>query len=369
MLKLLLYPLSFLYGLVVFIRNYLYDTGILESRDFKIPVISIGNITVGGTGKTPHVEHLINLLYDKFTVAELSRGYKRKTRGFKLVETDTTVTEVGDEPVQIKRKFPEVTVAVCENRVKGIENLFNSGNSANPDVIILDDAFQHRRVYPGINILLIDYNRPIKEDALLPVGRLREGADQVRRANIIIFTKCPPQELTPIKRRILQKEINLRPYQEMFFTTYQYEKIKPVFSGVEISDDFYRKENYSILIVAGIAFPRLIPDYLKQFTGESQMLTFPDHHDYSLADIEMIMSKFDAIGNENKIIITTEKDAVRFKGMTGLEEDFKKVLHYLPVKVEFLNEEGKIFDKKILNYVGENKSNREIFNRKVRSKS
>jgi len=369
MRKLVLYPLSFLYGIVVFIRNYLYDTGILESRDFKIPVISLGNITVGGTGKTPHVEYLIDLLHDKFTVAELSRGYKRKTRGFKLVETDTPVTEAGDEPLQIKRKFPDITVAVCENRVKGIEKLFNSGNSVSPDVILLDDAFQHRRVYPGINILLIDYNRPIKEDMLLPAGRLREGAAQVRRANIIIFTKCPPQELTPIKRRILQKEINLRPYQEMFFTTYHYEKIKSVFSGVEIPDDFYRQENYSILIVTGIAFPRLIPDYLKQFAGESQMLSFPDHHNYSVADIEMIMSKFNAIGNKNKIIITTEKDAVRFQGMKDLEEDFKKVLYFLPVKVEFLNEEGKIFDKKILNYVGENKSNREIFNRQVRSKS
>ncbi|MDD4107399.1 MAG: tetraacyldisaccharide 4'-kinase [Prolixibacteraceae bacterium] len=368
MLKVLLYPFSIIYGLIIFIRNWLYDTGILKSADFNIPVISIGNITVGGTGKTPHVEYLINLLKDKFAVASLSRGYKRKTKGFRRVETDSTVAEAGDEPLQIKKKFPGITVSVCENRVRGLEQLFSSEDEIIPDVVLLDDAFQHRRIYPGINILLIDYNRPLKDDWLLPAGRLREGAAQVRRANIIIFTKCPPEELTPIKRRILQKEVNLRPYQELFFTTYHYENIKSVFYENEVEENFYLLRDYAILIVTGIAFPRLIPDYLKQFASETQILSFPDHHKYSSGDIQVIMSKFDSINKNLKIIVTTEKDAVRFIDMKDLDEDFKKALYYLPVKVKFLNEERRSFDKKILNYVGENKSNREVYKRQVKNK-
>ena len=177
----------------MYFRNRMYDLNLFESREFDVPVISIGNITVGGTGKTPHVEYLVRLLHEKFTVATLSRGYKRKTKGFKLVETTSTAAQVGDEPLQIKNKFPEVVVSVCENRVSGVENLLDITNTIIPDVILLDDAFQHRKISPGINILLIDYNRQISKDHLLPVGRLREGISQMRRANIIIFTKIYSQ--------------------------------------------------------------------------------------------------------------------------------------------------------------------------------
>ncbi|MDX1284351.1 MAG: tetraacyldisaccharide 4'-kinase, partial [Draconibacterium sp.] len=209
MIKLLLYPLSLLYGLGVYIRNQAYDLNILKSKEFEVPVISIGNITVGGTGKTPHVEYLVQLLKEKFEVATLSRGYKRKTKGFHVVETTSLAHEVGDEPLQIKNKFPEVTVSVCENRVAGVERLMENSMDKPFDVVLLDDAFQHRRITPGINILLIDYNRQIKGDRLLPLGRLREGVYQMRRANFIIFTKCP-DEVTPIMRRILQKDVYLR---------------------------------------------------------------------------------------------------------------------------------------------------------------
>ena len=225
MLKIFLYPLSALYGIVIFVRNLLYDWDILKSKEFDVPVISVGNITVGGTGKTPHVEHLIGLLREKFDVVTLSRGYKRKTSGFRIVEVLSKASEVGDEPLQIKGKFPDTTVAVSESRVKGVGNILGLAGEKSPDVIILDDAFQHRKIYRGINILLIDYNRPVTADKLLPVGRLRESAGQIRRANIIIFTKCPENEVTPIMKRIIKKDILLKPYQDIIFYTFSNEKI------------------------------------------------------------------------------------------------------------------------------------------------
>ncbi len=367
MRKLLLYPVSMLYGLVVYFRNTLYDLNIFKSKEFDVTVISMGNITVGGTGKTPHVEYLVDLLKEKFQVATLSRGYKRKSKGFFLVNNDSTVREVGDEPLQIKRKFSDVTVSVCENRVEGVEKLLASDNQKSPDVILLDDAFQHRKIMPVINILLIDYNRPLKNDSLLPVGSLRENASQLRRANIIIFSKCPPAEVTPIMRRVMQNDVGLKPYQAMFFTTYEYGKMVPVFGGKELGTDFYKKHSYAILIVTGIAYPRLIPEYLKQFTTETEIINFPDHHNFSDVDIRTIMGKFGQLKSEKKIIITTEKDAVRFAELPDLDEQFKNSLYYLPVKVKFLDEEGKLFNKKILNYVGENKSNLELHRRNTKS--
>ncbi len=363
MVKLLLYPLAWLYGIVVYFRNQMYDLNLLKSEEFDVPVISIGNITVGGTGKTPHVEYLVNLLRDKFEVATLSRGYKRKTRGFRFVETSLTATEVGDEPLQIKNKFPNVTVAVCENRVVGTEKLLNLSNEIIPDVVLLDDAFQHRRITPGINILLIDYNRQIKEDTLLPVGRLREGVAQMRRANIIVFTKCP-DEITPIMRRILMKDVGLKPYQKLFFTALEYQKLEPVFSAKKLGGDFYKEKAFSLLIVTGIASPKLIHNYLKQFSKRTEVFAFPDHHNYSNENILSITQKFESVNSENKIIITTEKDAMRLKDRDDLTDEFKAALYYLPVKVKFLDDEGKAFNKKILNYVGENKSNRELHKRK-----
>jgi tetraacyldisaccharide 4'-kinase len=369
MLKILLYPFSFLYGIGIYFRNLFYDWNFLKSKEFDVPVISIGNITVGGTGKTPHVEYLVELLKDKFEVATLSRGYKRKSKGFKQVEVSTGVSEAGDEPLQIKKKFPEITVSVCENRVEGVEKILTSPEIKSPDVILLDDAFQHRRIIAGINILLIDYNRPIKEDRLLPAGRLRESASQMKRANIIVFTKCPPAQVTPIMRRILQKEVKLKPYQELFFTSFEYGKIRPVFSGSEMKNDFYKKRTHAILIVTGIAFPKLIPEYLKQFAFETDFIQFPDHHYYSADDIRLIMNRFEKIDSQQKIIVTTEKDAVRFKEMPDLDEQFKSTLYSLPVRVKFLDEEGKMFNKKILNYVGENKSNRELHRRQNKSQA
>jgi tetraacyldisaccharide 4'-kinase len=363
MIKLLLYPLSWLYGLGVYLRNQAYDLNILKSKEFEVPVISIGNITVGGTGKTPHVEYLVNLLKEKYTVATLSRVYKRKTSGFKLVECQSLATEVGDEPLQIKCKFDEVQVAVCENRVTGVEKLLQLSEEKPLDVVVLDDAFQHRRITPGINILLIDYNRQIKNDTLLPAGRLREGTAQMRRANIIIFTKCP-DEVTPIMRRILQKDVKLKPYQKLYFTSLEYGKITPVFKSRKMGTVFYEQKAYSVLLVTGIAWPGLLQQYLKKYAANMETLEFADHHNYSQTDIEIIENKYAQLKGDKKAIITTEKDAMRLKDLPYLSDGFKNALYYLAVKVSFHDNEAKSFNKRIINYVGENKSNRELHKRK-----
>ncbi len=367
MVRILLYPLSLLYGFAVYLRNRAYDLNILKSTEFDVPVISIGNITVGGTGKTPHVEYLVKLLKEKYEVATLSRGYKRKTKGFKRVATKSTAIEVGDEPLQMKNKFPGVTVSVCENRVAGVEKLLASVNNG-PDVVLLDDAFQHRRITPGLNILLIDYNRQIKADHLLPMGRLRESVQQMKRANIIIFTKCP-DEVTPIMRRILSNDVGLLPYQKLYFTKLEYDKLAPVFNADQLDAGFYIKKEHAVLLFTGIASPKLIEEYLHQFSKKIETLTFPDHYNYSAQDIQTIINKFAALKAEKKIIITTEKDSMRLKTNSALTDEFKSALYYLPVQVKFLDEEKKSFNKKILNYVGENKSNRELHKRKNQGKA
>jgi tetraacyldisaccharide 4'-kinase len=363
MVKIFLYPLSLLYGFAMYLRNRAYDLNILKSTEFDVPVISIGNITVGGTGKTPHVEYLVKLLKEKYEVATLSRGYKRKTKGFRYVESNSTAIEVGDEPLQIKNKFPEATVSVCENRVAGVEKLLASEQKT-PDVVLLDDAFQHRRISPGLNVLLIDYNRQIKEDHLLPMGRLRESVHQMRRANIIIFTKCP-DEVTPIMRRILSNDVGLFPYQKLYFTKLEYDKLLPVFDAEPLDAGFYNEKKHAVLLVTGIASPKLIEKYLRHFSKKIETLSFPDHYNYSAQDIQTILNKFAALKAEKKIIITTEKDSMRLRTNSGLTDEFKRVLYYLPVQVKFLDEEKKSFNKKILNYVGENKSNRELHKRKI----
>lgn len=360
---LFLLPLSWIYGFVVYIRNQMYDLGVLKTREFDIPVISIGNITVGGTGKTPQVEYLADLLKTKYEVATLSRGYKRKTKGFRIVETTSTAAEVGDEPLQIKNHFPGITVSVCENRVTGVEKLIDTANPKIPDVVILDDAFQHRRISAGINILLIDYNRQISEDMLLPAGRLREGVAQMRRANVIVFTKCP-NEVTPIMRRILQMDVRLKPYQSLFFTTLMHGEIQPAFDGPSLDKSFYTDKLFAILVVTGIASPSLMYTHLRQFTKKMEVVSFPDHYYFSGADIQSVMQKFESMTTGRKIIVTTEKDVMRLRDVPDLSADFKQNLYYLPVKVKFLDEGENEFNKKILNYVGENKSNRELRTRK-----
>lgn len=348
MLKILLYPFALLYGLFTEIRNRLYDIKAIKSCEFDFPVISIGNITVGGTGKTPHTEYLINLLSKNLQVATLSRGYKRKTKDFRWVEVGSKVEETGDEPLQIKLKFPFVTVAVCRNRVQGIQRLIQEKNS--PDVVILDDAFQHRRVTPSVNILLVDYNKPLAKDHLLPMGRLRENIVQSKRAHIIIFTKCPP-ELTPIQKRILAKDMYRFPYQHIFFSTMIYDQIFPAFPEALPVSELGNLSNVSVLGVAGIASPNYFLSYLSEKFRKVYPLIFPDHYSYSEKSIPKILHNFEEMRHSRKIIVITEKDLVKLWEMR-LPFEIRSVMYYLPMKVKFLDQEGKSFDDKILEYVG-----------------
>lgn len=344
--------------MVAGLRNEMFNLKILSSREFDLPVISVGNITAGGTGKTPHTEYIAGLLNPNFKVAILSRGYKRKTRGFYIVETTSKVRQVGDEPLQIKLKFNELTVAVDAKRVRGIEKLLTLPQK--PDVILLDDAFQHRYVAPGINILLTDYNNLITKDSLLPYGRLRESASNKSRASIIIVTKCP-EELKPIDERIITKELEIKPYQNLYFSKIEYGSLMPVFPADVSSQSVVLVEGLTLLMVTGIANPSPLKDYLKHGSHDIHEMNFTDHHQYKLKDLDRIITKFESLTSGRKIIVTTEKDMVRFRDFGTVSEIIRKNMYYIPLKISFLNNTGKEFDRKILNYVKENKRNFKLY--------
>lgn len=340
--------------MVVGLRNELFALRLLSSQEFNLPVISIGNITTGGTGKTPHTEYLAQLLKPSFKVAVLSRGYKRRTRGFFVVESTSKVRQVGDEPLQIKSKFTDIVVAVDANRVRGIRRLISGPDK--PDVILLDDAFQHQYVTPGINILLTDYNRLITHDSLLPYGRLRESASNKSRATIIIVTKCP-DEIKPIDARIIIKELNIRPYQSLYFSKINYEKLVPVFPSDIIAPFTGMNDGSSVLMITGISNPSQLRKFLQQSCHNILEMNFPDHHHYTMKDIDRLRAKFDSISATNKLIVTTEKDMVRFRDLTALPAVIRQNLYYIPVRISFLNKSGEEFNRKILSYVKQNKSN------------
>ncbi len=349
-----LLPFSWLYGIGVRFRNQLYDLGILKSKAFDVPVISVGNITVGGSGKTPHVEYLVNLLKDKVQVAVLSRGYKRKSKGYVLADADTTMSMIGDEPYQMKKKFDNVHVAVDKKRVEGIERLTSDSETCDTDVILLDDAYQHRRVKPGINILLVDYHRLIIYDQLLPAGRLREPKQGKNRADIVIVTKCP-KDLKPMEYRVLTKAMNLFPYQNLFFTTLNYKDLRPVYCGEKLSLSKITPED-SILLITGIASPRQIIYDLQPYTEHIIPMTFGDHHQFTKKDIQKINARFEELP-EPKIAITTEKDNARLFGMEGLSEELRHHLFVLPVEIGFMLDQQEEFNQKILGYVQKNSRN------------
>ena len=350
-----LLPLSWLYGMGVRLRNKMFDLGILKSRSFDIPVISVGNITVGGSGKTPHVEFLINSLRDKVKVAVLSRGYKRKSRGFVLAGKNTTMAEIGDEPFQMKRKFSDIYVAVDKDRCHGIDMITGSEETKDTDVILLDDAFQHRYVKPGINILLVDYHRLIMYDKLLPAGRLREPKNGKSRADIVIVTKCP-RNLKPMEFRVITKTMNLFPYQKLYFTTLKYDDLKPVYCGEDRPLDTITG-NTNVLLLTGIASPKQMIVDLEPFTKNITPLTFADHHQFTSADIDRINQAYAQMPGNDKIIITTEKDNARLFGMEGLDDDVRKHLFVLPVAVEFMLEQEEDFKENIISYVRKNSRN------------
>lgn len=359
-------PLSWIYGLGVRLRNQMFELGILKSRSFDIPVISVGNITVGGSGKTPHVEYLIRLLQDKAETAVLSRGYKRKSKGYVLADKDTAMKEIGDEPFQMKTKFPGIHVAVDKNRCHGIERLTEDEATKGTDVILLDDAFQHRYVKPGINILLVDYHRLIIYDKLLPAGRLREPQSGKARADIVIITKCP-KDLKPMEYRVIIKAMNLYPYQQLYFTTLEYGCLHPVFGGEDRPLESI-SGNESILLLTGIASPKQMIYDLKAYSSKLIPMTFPDHHQFKKKDIERINQTFENMPSP-KIIITTEKDNARLSGMKGLSDNVRKNIFTLPVKVKFMLGQEEEFNNKIIGYVQKNSKNSILAKRKDDNKS
>ena len=348
-----LLPLSFLYGMGVRFRNMHFDTGILESRSFPVPVISVGNITVGGAGKTPHVEYLIRLLCETKRVSVLSRGYKRRTKGYLLASSSSTSLELGDEPYQMYLKYGrQVHVAVSANRCEGIERLCSDPETKDTDVILLDDAFQHRYVKPGVNILLVDYHRLIVYDKLLPAGRLREPKDGKRRADIVIVTKCPP-DLRPMDFRVITKALNLYPYQKLFFTTIEYGDLIPLFSNSRSLALSEITSDYEVLVLSGIASPQHLLCDIQKHTENVIPMTFRDHHIFTPKDIARINNTFDSLSSK-RIIITTEKDAARLVGLDGLSDDVRNHIYALPIKTTFLLEQQEQFDEFILSYVLKN---------------
>lgn len=340
-IRILLLPLSLLYGLAVAARNLLYRIGALRSVHFDIPVISVGNISVGGTGKTPHIEYLLRWLHQYINVAVLSRGYGRKTMGYRPVNIIDNAEDVGDEPLQFKRHFPEIPISVGESRALGVPELVKR----NPEThcILLDDAFQHLAVTPGLNILLTEFSKPFTRDWLLPSGRLREWRHAYRRADIIVVTKCPP-DFTHKQRWEMYAEIDPYPRQRIYFSKYRYGQPYDLHRP-----DVHRPLDFETdaLLVCAIAGT----DYLLQHLGQNlrsvNTLEFTDHHYFEEEDLRNMLKRFEALPSQNKIIITTEKDATRLE----LHQDYfwkhNLPIFVLPIEVEFCDDDGLAFQKDV----------------------
>jgi len=322
-----------------------------------LPIISIGNLAIGGTGKTPHVEFLLSFLKNGRKVAVLSRGYKRKTKGFLLADSNSTYYEIGDEPYQIKRKNEDVIVAVDEKRVHGINQLISL--FADLQIIILDDAFQHRHIKPGLSILLTDFNKLFTLDSHLPGGNLRESGKGAKRADIIVITKCP-MYLKPIEIRLIEKDFNLQPYQNLFFSSFEYCEIQPIFPDY-INDkwDFNRISTLkaSVLLITGIVSPQAIFEQLQKYTNQVEKIFYPDHYNFQKSDFIKIDKLFLNFQNQLKLIIVTEKDAARLISNPYLPETLKPYLYVIPIKIIILNNKEEVFKQKIINYVTENSRN------------
>lgn len=329
-------PLSWCYGCITSFRNMLFDKHLIHSEDFDIPVLGVGNLAVGGTGKTPHVEYIVSQLSSTYRIGIVSRGYRRSTKGFVLANKESTPGTIGDEPYQMYRKFgSNVRVAVCEKRADGIKKLID----AYPDInlIILDDSFQHRYVKPKVSVLLTDYNRPYFKDKLLPLGRLRESAIGVHRAEVVVMTKCPT-DLNPLQYRLLMKELELRPYQRLFFSHYEYQELQPVFPEelpYQVDLSKLTKAD-SVILLSGVANPREFVRHFNKYPFKKKVCRFPDHRNFTRGDIDDIVEKFDKLKGEHKIIITTEKDAVRLAHNPYYPRKLKNITYFQPIYVGIL---------------------------------
>lgn len=341
--RFLLFPLALLYGFGIKIRNLLFDLKVLNAEKFEIPIVSVGNLIAGGSGKTPMVEYIIRLLGENETIATLSRGYKRKTRGYKLAGENESFETLGDEPTQYHEKFPKIKVAVCEKRREGIRKLMHDV----PEIttIILDDAFQHRYVNPELSILVTDYFKLFTRDWLLPFGFLREPVSGRKRADIIVVTKTP-RIFSPIVRKQLIQEINPFAGQIVCFSFINYLDFKPVYSGK--CDHSSKLENvYSIIMFSGIGNPGPFEEYLRRLCTELELLEFPDHHAYSAKDLQLLKEKYVNLPTKRKIIVTTEKDAKRLQTSEAEAILGNLPIFYAPIAFEFHPSDKIVFDDAI----------------------
>lgn len=333
--KMVLLPCSKLYGGITAVRNQLFDWKVLPQHEFDVPVVVVGNLAVGGTGKTPHTEYIVEALRHNYHIAVLSRGYKRATKGFVLATPYSKPRDIGDESYQMYQKFGQkVTVAVCEDRVHGIRELLR----LDPDInlVLLDDAFQHRYVKPAVSIVITEFNRPLYNDKMLPYGRLREPIRGINRADIVVVSKCP-DTMKDLDYRLFKKDLKLFPYQEIFFSRYAYQQLVPLFPEqtgsvpcLEWMDD-----TDAVLAVAGIDNPRPFIRYLKSFMPKVRVNIFSDHHNFTRKDLELLLSRYKTMKGNTRILVTTEKDAVRMAASPYFPPELRAVTFYLPVKVEF----------------------------------
>lgn len=340
--RILLLPFSLLYWLAIGIRNFFYDKGIWKSTRFGLPMICVGNLSVGGTGKSPMVEYLVRQLKPHYKLATISRGYKRKTRGYALADDNTTALDIGDEPMQFHLKFPDLPVAVGEERIEAVAQLLH--DRPETEVIILDDAFQHRAIDAGLNIILTDYNNLYTRDFYLPAGDLRDLKSSARRAHWIVVTKCPA-DLSEAERERVSGELDLREGQELFFAAMAYDTPYHLITGqqrpVDISDE--------VLLITGIANPNPLKVYLEKNSGSYHLQAYSDHHIFTIDDLRDIHKRFDAIGGKQKIILTTEKDAVRLTKFRN--EMMDRPIYVLPVRHELLFGQAERMNKLLLDYV------------------
>lgn len=357
----LLSPIALLYGLAVSLRNALFDRGLLRSRSFPLPVICVGNLAVGGTGKTPHVEHILRLLHaDGYKVAMLSRGYGRQTKGFRLCSEGDTARETGDEPLQIKRNCPFATVAVCEDRCAGIERLL--AGEERPDAVVLDDAMQHRYVKPGLTMLLTDSRRLYTKDHLLPRGRLREPQSEARRADVVVVTKCAAEN---------RPKVAVFPHQKLFYTGLAYGTPYRFALGPNVSEESGDKQPITgacVLVITGVASPEALYAHIRNSRPRRMAaLRFADHYEFTPADVKKMNDAYlrltDGLpDNTPRLALTTEKDAVRLGQCDGLNEALRAALWVQPVRVELLdkNPNKPTLNQIILHYVRENQRNRSL---------
>lgn len=328
---------SYIYGAGVRFRNFLFDTGVLKSRSFDIPVICVGNITVGGTGKTPVAEMIIAHMSRKYSVALLSRGYGRRTKGYRAVSVDDSYRDAGDEPLQIKRKFPSIPVIVCENRVAGIERIMKEY----PDVemIIMDDGFQHRRVEARINVIVVDSTRPVAQDHLLPYGTLRDTVSSLSRAHYFIVSKCR-DDMSPLERSLHRKFLLKAAYQKIYFTRCRSLSMQPVFASENGSMHRF-SYNDEVIAMSGIGNPPVFTDGLRRRFKVVESLTFDDHHVYRICDLRTMLSLLSA--HPSAYIVTTEKDAVKIRNSAKIPPALREKLYYIPIEMEYVEESDKDF--------------------------